>query len=304
MSDTVSIIRLQHVTKEFGKTKALDRVSFTVTRGEVVGFAGANGAGKTTTISTMLGFINATSGTAELFGEEVRPSVAHKYHARIGYAAGDMGLPGRLTGAQYLSFVMHQMPGDHTKRYSELCLRFKPQLDKKISQLSRGNKQKIALIAAFVADPDLLVLDEPTSGLDPVMQEVFLDLVRAAQAAGKTVFMSSHYLNEVADVCSRVILMRNGAVIEDISASELFAKSGKFVRIVTGYKATRPPKDVSDVTVETKDGLTVLSFIFKGEVTEIQRWIASVKQLRDVEVSEYNLEGAFKSMYETEERPV
>lgn len=304
MSDSQSIIRLQHVTKEFGSTKALDRVSFQVSKGEIVGFVGANGAGKTTTISTILGFIRPTSGEVELFNTKVSPQKAHLLHSRVGYAAGDMGLPTRLTGAQYLAFVMHQIPGDHSKRYAELCVRFKPQLEKKIGELSRGNRQKIALIAAFVSDPDLLVLDEPTSGLDPVMQEVFLDLVRRAQTNGKTVFMSSHYLNEVADVCSRVILMRNGAVIEDISAQELFEKSGKLVRIVTGYKATRPPKQTSGVKIETVDGLTTLSFVFNGKVTEIQRWIASVKQLQDVEISEYNLEGAFKSMYESEDKPV
>lgn len=304
MSDSQSIIRLQHVTKEFGSTKALDRVSFQVNKGEVVGFVGANGAGKTTTISTILGFIRPTSGEVKLFNTKVLPQKAHLLHSRVGYAAGDMGLPTRLTGAQYLAFVMHQIPGDYSKRYAELCVRFKPQLEKKIGELSRGNRQKIALIAAFVSDPDLLVLDEPTSGLDPVMQEVFLDLVRRAQTNGKTVFMSSHYLNEVADVCSRVILMRNGAVIEDMSAHELFEKSGKLIRIITGYKATRPPKDASGIKVETKDGLTTLSFVFNGKVAEIQRWIASVKQLQDVEISEYNLEGAFKSMYESEDKPV
>lgn len=301
MNSTTPVIRVHKATKNFGSTVALNNVSFKVTKGEIVGFVGANGAGKTTTISTILGFIGVTSGTVELFSETVVPATAHKLHDRIGYAAGDMELPPKLTGYQYLSFVLNQSGGDHKEQYEDLCKRFKPQLEKKIGDLSRGNKQKVALIAAFVTDPELLILDEPTSGLDPVMQDVFLDLVRETQLAGKTIFMSSHYLGEVADVCSRVILMRDGAIIEDISAKELLERSGKFVSIETGYKATRPPKEVTEVKSKEVDGITTLSFVFKGEAAEIQRWIASVKQLQDVEISEYNLEGAFKSMYKSEE---
>lgn len=299
---TTPVIKVRHGTKKFGSFTALDRISFEVHAGEVVGFVGANGAGKTTTISTILGFIGLTSGSLDLFGVPVHTSNAHRFHGRIGYAAGDMELPPRLTGRQYLSFVLHQSNGNHQKRYDELCQLFVPQLDKKIGDLSRGNKQKIALIAAFMTEPELLIFDEPTSGLDPVMQEVFLDLVRAAQAAGNTVFMSSHYLNEVADVCSRVILMRTGKVIQDIQSKDLLEKSGKSVNVLTGYKRTLPPKAASEVSTTNEEGAVRVKFIFKGEPAELQQWVASVKQLRDIEISEYNLEGAFKSLYEDEEK--
>jgi len=302
MSTPKTVIQLRHVTKQFGNLTALSNVSFKIHQGEIVGFVGANGAGKTTTISTILGFISATEGSVELLGDKVEPQSAFRQHHRIGYAAGDMELPAKLTAKQYFSFVLHQSGGDYTKQYKELVNRFKPQLDKKIGTLSRGNKQKIALIAAFMTDPDVVILDEPTSGLDPVMQETFLELVRELRAHGKTIFMSSHYLTEVADVCSRVILMRDGLIIEDVSAQALLEKSGKLVRIVTGYKATRPPKGASSIEVETKRGKTTVSFVFKGTAEELQPWIASVKQLQDIEVSEYNLEGAFKSLYESEEK--
>jgi ABC-2 type transport system ATP-binding protein len=303
MSTPKTVIQLKHVTKQFGETRALNDVSFKVAAGEIVGFVGANGAGKTTAISTILGFIRPSIGSVELYGEKVEPPTAHKLHDRLGYAAGDMELPARLTGNQYISFLLHQAGGDHRAHYDDLCRRFKPQLDKKIGTLSRGNKQKIALIAAFVTNPDLVVLDEPTSGLDPVMQEVFLDLVRESQTKGKTIFMSSHYLTEVADVCSRVILMRDGAIIKNVLAQELLDSSGKLVRIVTGYKATRPPKGVTDIKSEPSGKSLMLSFVFKGSAEELQVWVASVKRLQDIEISEYNLEGAFKSMYQTEEQP-
>ena len=303
MSTPRTVIQLKHVTKHFGSLAALDNVSFKVLQGEIVGFVGANGAGKTTTISTILGFIGVTKGIVELFGEIVEPQSAYKLHHRIGYAAGDMELPAKLTAKQYFSFLLHQSEGNHDERYAELCRRFKPQLDKKIGTLSRGNKQKIALIAAFITDPELVILDEPTSGLDPVMQETFLDLVRESRARGITIFMSSHYLTEVADVCSRVILMRDGAIIEDVSAQALLSKSGKQVRVTTAYKATRPPKDVGELDVTTNGKLTHISFVFKGSAEELQLWVSGVKQLQDIEISEYNLEGAFKSLYKSEEQP-
>lgn len=296
------VLRLKHVSKHFGATKALDDISCAVKKGEIVGFVGANGAGKTTTISTILGFIDASEGEVEVFGETVRPAMAHRLHGKIGYAAGDMELPPRLTGQQFLSFVLHQSKGDHTVRLAELVRKFKPELDKKIGTLSRGNKQKLALVAAFVTDPELIILDEPTSGLDPVMQEVFLQLVREVQAAGVTVFMSSHYLSEVAEVCSRVILMRDGKIIRDLAAKEMLTKSGKAVRVVSGYKALRPPLGAEEVVLSHDGGKTVLSFVSHLSPAKLQVWVAGVKQLEDIEITEYNLEGVFASLYEGEEK--
>ena len=294
------VLRLQNVTKKFGNFVALDTVSFSVDQGEIIGFVGANGAGKTTTISTILGFISANQGSIELFGVPIYPANAHRFHGRIGYAAGDMELPAHLTGRRYLAFVLHQARGNHDAYYKELCRLFEPQLDKKIGELSRGNKQKIALIAAFVTEPELLILDEPTSGLDPVMQSVFIQRIREFKDTGGTVFMSSHYLNEVADVCSRVILMRTGKVVQDISSQELLEKSGKAVCVTVGDKIIHPPHHATNITTDTKAGRTRITFVFKGEPPELQEWIARIKQLYDIKISEYNLEGAFHSLYESE----
>ena len=211
-----------------------------------------------------------------------------------------MGLPSKLTGAQFLRFTSGQFGGSHEPRLAELTKRFKPVLDKKIGTLSRGNKQKIALIAAFMTNPELIVLDEPTSGLDQVMQDIFLDLVREVQASGATVFMSSHYLNEVADVCSRVILMRDGKVVRDMATADMLEGSGKRIRIVTGYKATKPPAGAVETEKTLEGDELTLTFTYRGKPNELQVWVAGLKQLHDIEITEHNLEGVFASLYESE----
>lgn len=293
------VIKLVGVTKSFGETIAVDDVSISIKKGEVVGFVGVNGAGKTTTINLILGFTSPSGGSVILFGDTVAPHSASESHKRIGFASGDMQLPALLTGQQYLDFVMAQHPHSAT-RLKELVSIFAPQLHQKITTLSRGNKQKIALIAAFIHAPDLVILDEPTSGLDPIMQEAFLRLIHVEKARGTTVFMSSHYLEEVADVCSRIILMKQGKVVEDIDASTLASQGGKHVKVVTGYAGTRAPKGATDVSLSQNDvGEYRVAFTWKSEPRELQHWLAGVKQLRDIEISENSIEDVFRHLYET-----
>lgn len=297
---TRTVIELNNVTKRFGKFAAVSNVTLQVKSGQIIGFVGANGAGKTTTIAMILGFLNLSQGDVKLFGKAVHPTNAHKSHHQIGYAAGDMELPAQLTAAQYLRFLRHQRKSK-IDNYDELLKRFSPQLNKKIHTLSRGNKQKIALVAAFLGEPDLVVLDEPTSGLDPVMQENFLDIVRNYKKQGKTVFMSSHYLQEVMEVCDRVLLMSSGRIVQDVTTLELQSMGGKQIHVQTGYRPTKPPKGAESVETDFVDDVLTLRFVYKGDIAELQRWFVAVKQLKDVEISEYNLEESFKSLYETEE---
>lgn len=291
------VIRLDSVTKKFGNFAAVDDVTLSVERGEVVGFVGVNGAGKTTTINMLLGFTSPSHGEVSLFGERIKLWSAHRSHRRIGYAAGDMQLPAKMTGRQYINFVIAQSVDDHRKRLAALTKQFSPQLDKKMGTLSRGNKQKIALVAAFVTEPELIILDEPTSGLDPIMQEAFLNLVRAEQKRGATVFMSSHYLQEVAEVCSRVVLMKNGRVVEDLSAEILQSTSGKSIKIISEKKITQLQHDVSDVD-QVKHGRNYqLTFIYKGSVLDLQRWLGRQVGVIDFEITERTLEAEFRNLY-------
>lgn len=293
-----AIIEIKNLSKIYGGVPAVDRANFTVNAGEIVGFVGLNGAGKSTSINMLLGFIAPTHGEVNLFEQKVTLPGAAKSHRRIGFATGDMSLFDGMTGLQYLKFVAKSYKTKlEDTTYTDLEKRFQPQLNKKLSALSRGNKQKIALIAAFMNRPELVILDEPSSGLDPLMQQHFLDLVRDEAQKGTTIFMSSHYLNEVVDVCSRIILIKDGKITKDMPASELEASSGKLVRVVTKEKVT-PPKSADLVEVEKRADGYVLQFVFKDKAIRLQEWIGSLPHLQDVSITDHSAQAAFEDLYQ------
>ena len=294
-----TILQVDGLTKRYGKFAAIDNVSFAVERGEIVGFVGLNGAGKSTTINLLLGFLRATGGRVRVFGIDITPETAHKTHKRIGFASGDMSLFDNLTGNQYFSFLKHRYHLRDVIRLKELSARFEPQLNKKIKDLSRGNKQKIALIGAFMASPELVVLDEPSSGLDPLMQQAFLDLVREESERGTTIFMSSHYLNEVADVCSRVLLIRKGVLVKDILAHQLASAGGKMIRTIAD-QAVVPPEGAESITHQKTDQGHEVNFVYKGAAEDLQKWIAGVPPLLELTITEHDIEAAFSDLYAKE----
>jgi ABC-2 type transport system ATP-binding protein len=294
-----SIVSVDKLTKVYGGRAAIDAVSFTITKGEVVGFVGLNGAGKSTTINSLLGFLRPSSGVIELFGKRVLPENAHNSHKKLGFASGDMSLFTNLTGKQYFDFVAHRYHLKNMSKCNDLVTRFEPDLDKKIGTLSRGNKQKIALIAAFMASPELVILDEPSSGLDPLMQQLFIELIRSEREAGTTIFMSSHYLNEVIDVCSRILLIRDGKLIKDIPSAELMNDGGKLVHITTHHEIL-PPKDAKDIEKNQIEGGFELTFTYKATAAKLQQWLGGVTQLIDLTISDHTIEAAFDDLYELE----
>lgn len=293
------IVKVENLTKRYRDVAAIDNVSFEIVKGEVVGFVGLNGAGKSTTINALLGFLHGTSGTISLFGQPVRPSNAHRTHAKIGFASGDMTLFSNLTGKQYLKFVARRYGIKDNQRLVELSERFSPQLDKKIGDLSRGNRQKIALIAAFMPSPELVILDEPSSGLDPLMQTMFLELIHDEAMRGTTIFMSSHYLQEVADVCSRVLLIRSGKLVKDIPARQLAGIGGKIVRLVSYHQVT-PPKAAEQIVQQDSNAGFELTFVYKAKPALLQQWLSGITQLIDVTIADHDIETAFEDLYADE----
>jgi ABC-2 type transport system ATP-binding protein len=201
------------LTKRFGRVVALDSLDLEVRRGEVFGYLGPNGAGKTTTLRLLLGLIRPSEGRASLFGLDARDQ-AVEAHRRLAYVPGETALWPGLTGAETLEFL-GRLHGevDHAYR-DELIERFKLDPDKKVRAYSKGNRQKLVLIAALMTRADLLLLDEPTSGLDPLMEAVFRACVADARERGQTILLSSHILSEVEALCDRVGILRDGKLVE------------------------------------------------------------------------------------------
>ena len=212
MAADLPAIRTAGLTKHFGDVLALDRLDLAVLQGEVFGFLGPNGAGKTTTIRLLLNLIHPTAGRAWIMGVPTE-DVAHA-HRHVGYVAGDVALWPQLTGLEVLH-LLGSLSGEVNVSFrDELLRRLELDPTRRIRTLSKGNRQKVALIAALMHQPDVLLLDEPTAGLDPLMEAEFQQIVREAAARGQTVFLSSHILDEVQDICSRVAILRSGRLLE------------------------------------------------------------------------------------------
>ena len=245
-------IQTEQLTKMYGKRRGLAGLDLAVDTGEVYGFLGPNGAGKTTTIRILLDLIRPTSGRAELLGGDPhRDGVALR--KRIGYLPGDFVVEGRQTVTELLTYLGNLRGGVPRERVATLAERLDLDLGAKIRSLSKGNRQKVGVVQAFMHQPDLLILDEPTSGLDPLLQQTFLDMVREARANGQTVFMSSHVMSEVQQTADRVGIVREGVMVAVERVEDLRERGVRRVEIhfedpVTGEEFATLP-GVSDVTV-------------------------------------------------------
>ena len=247
------IIQIESLTKYYGRNRGVIDLSFSVERGEVFGYLGPNGAGKTTTIRLLLDVIRPSSGRALIFGlDSQRDSVA--VHARVGNQPGELALYDRLTGEQTLRHLASLRGHVDWGYVQQLAKRLDCDLSRPVKALSHGNRQKIGLIQAFMARPELLILDEPTMGLDPLMQREFYRLLDEARAAGQTVFLSSHILPEVERVCDRVAIIREGQLVAVEEVSVLRAKALRYLEIAFAgpvpAEAFAAVPGVGDVAVE------------------------------------------------------
>jgi ABC-2 type transport system ATP-binding protein len=213
-------IDIHHLEKSFGRVKALDGLDLSVEPGTVHGFLGPNGAGKSTTVRVLLGLLRADAGQARLLGGDTWAD-AVALHRRLAYVPGDVVLWPNLTGGEAIDLFARLRGGADPVRRDELCQRFDLDPSKKGRTYSKGNRQKVALIAALAADVELLLLDEPTAGLDPLMEAVFQDCIREAKEAGRTVLLSSHILAQVEVLADRISIIRQGRIVETGSLTDL-----------------------------------------------------------------------------------
>ena len=288
-----SVIVTDQLTKRFGSFTALDRLDLEVRRGEVFGFLGPNGAGKSTTLRLLLGLIRPTSGSARIFGVDTR-DVRH-VHGRIAYVPGDVALWPRLTGGQCLHLFGRLHGSVDEKFRAELVERFQLDTSKRARAYSKGNRQKVALVAAFATRADLILLDEPTSGLDPLMEAEFVRAVREVAAEGRTVFLSSHILGEVETLCHRVGILRAGKLVEVDDVSRLRTMHGTELDV----DLDGPAPDVSHVSGvtrvdETPEGIRVQ---LSGEPGPLLQALAPVK-VTGLRSREASLEEIFLGYYD------
>ncbi|SDY14188.1 MULTISPECIES: ABC transporter ATP-binding protein [Salimicrobium] len=226
------IVTIQGLQKKFGKFQALRDVSFTVNAGEVVGFIGPNGAGKSTAIRILLGIMKRDAGQAQIFGKDVWKD-SLEIHKRISYVPGDVTLWGNLTGGEIIDLFLKLHGGGNKKKRDYLIKRFELDPKKKAKGYSKGNRQKVGLIAALSADSDLYIFDEPTSGLDPLMEAIFQEEVEKIKETGKSILLSSHILSEVERLADKVAIIRQGEIVESGSLDDLRHLTRSAITLVT-----------------------------------------------------------------------
>ncbi|MFZ2172985.1 MAG: ABC transporter ATP-binding protein [Rhodococcus sp. (in: high G+C Gram-positive bacteria)] len=293
---TRAAVRMTGLTKTYGQLLALDAVSLDIRPGEVFGYLGPNGAGKSTTLRLLMGMLRPTSGSAEVLGRDTWSS-APEVHRRVGYVAGELALYDRMTGAEHITYFSHLRRRPDTEVATALAERLDLDLGKTTRALSKGNRQKLALVLALMSAPELLILDEPTGGLDPLMQREFHAILREHTATGGTVLLSSHVLGEVDRVADRVGVLREGRLIAVESLHELRQKAmhhiaAEFAEPVQESDFAAVPA-VRDLVVQ---GTTMTCSAPQSALDAVLRRAADYTVI-DFECAEADLEETFLAFY-------
>ncbi len=291
----MSIIETHHLTKYYGKSRGIVDVSISVEEGEIFGFIGPNGAGKSTTIRLLLSLIFPTSGSATIFGKDV-VRFGPEIRRHIGYLPSEVFYYEGMRVRDLLRYSASFYEGNHMQRMRELAEYMELELDRRIDDLSYGNRKKVGIVQGLLHAPKLIFLDEPTAGLDPLMQRKFFDLVRREnQERGVTVFFSSHILSEVQRLCDRVAIIREGRIVEVSDIQTLQKNNYKRVRVVADGVTLEHFQLPGVTNLEQSNGS--LRFFFKGDVNTLLQRIAALK-VQDVTIEEPTLEEIFMHYYE------
>lgn len=215
-----TVIELKNLTKDFGNQKGVFDVNLSIKKGEIFGYLGPNGAGKSTTIRQLLGFIKADEGSCTIFGKDCF-SDASIIQEKVGYLAGEIAFINDMKAKDYLKFMLEMKNIKDETRMNELIEKFELDVNVKIKKMSKGMKQKVGIVVAFMGNPEVLILDEPTSGLDPLMQNKFVELLLEEKKKGTTIFMSSHMMEEIEKTCDRTAIIRNGRIVDVVDMNKL-----------------------------------------------------------------------------------
>ncbi len=293
------VMKIRGLTKYYGDVVGIENLDLDLYRGEILGYLGPNGAGKTTTIRTCLAFLNKTAGDVKIYGMDSHVDSV-KIKKRVGYLPGDFTLYPDLRSKTVLKYLLSLSDVKSDKKMRELSDRLDLELNKKIKELSKGNRQKVGLVQALMADQDLIILDEPTSGLDPLMQQVTYDILREEKAKGKAIFMSSHILAEVEEVCDRVAIIRRGKlqVTEDIES--LREKMGKKLTVEFTEKVDPEKFKMNGVNQIEVDGKKI-SMVITANLDEVIKEVSRHKIIT-MNLETFSLEQMFLRYYSKRRR--
>ena len=293
----MSVISVNYLTKDYGHGRGVFGVSIAVEKGECYGFLGPNGAGKTTTIRHLMGFSKPQNGSARIKDKNTWEFSAELKNT-VGYLPGEIAFPDSLTGKNFLKMMADMRGLKGLGRTEELCEYFELDGSIVIKRMSLGTKRKLAVCAAFMHDPDILILDEPTSGLDPVMQQKFITFIIAEKKKGKTIFLSSHIFHEVDAACDRIAIIKDGRIVSEFKADELKRNSAKVYRVA--FKSTDDmerftalPYQVTEKNEkEMKAGISVSSDMLNNFIADI-----SLYDIADIYEMPFTLENYFMQFY-------
>lgn len=293
------MIEVKTLTMKYPSGKGIFDLNFTVKQGEIMGYLGPNGAGKTTTIRVLLGFMNPNTGSASIDGMDCWQR-APEIQKRLGYIPGEIAFPESMRGDEFLKF-MHDMRGTKDlSRQKQLIEMFELNPKGKIKKFSKGMKQKLGIVTAFMHDPDVLILDEPTSGLDPLMQNRFIELVLSEKARGKTILMSSHIFEEVERTCDNVIIIKDGRIVKQSDVQSLKASQRKgFILKTDDLDALVKTLKAEDFEVGSIIGDAVEVFVSGQSIGRFIKTAAKFKVL-DFDVKAQTLEDVFMQFYRGE----
>lgn len=290
------VIHTEALTRSYGSRRGIRDVGLQIGAGEIFGFLGPNGAGKTTTIRILLGFLRPGQGTARVFGRDAW-SDSQTIKRDVGYVPGDVRLYSWLTLNKALRIIegIRKMPLQAEGQ--KLAERFRLEPDLVVRRMSRGNRQKVALVLALVHRPQLVILDEPTSGLDPLMQDVLADELRSLASAGHTVFFSSHTLSEVESLCSRVAVVRDGSIVADERLSAMKARAPRSVTVTLSEQQSADRVEWPAYLEPIRRFQRQCEFRMTGSADEFVRWAAE-QSFADLSISPPSLEVLFRSFYD------
>lgn len=289
----MAAIEIKNLTKSYGKARGIIDVNLIVEEGEFFGFIGPNGAGKSTTIRTLLGMIQVTSGSAKVLGWDIQKE-RNRLLSEIGYLPSEAVFYSGMKVKDVLKLSADLHKKDCSKERDMLCDRLQLDVDRKVDELSFGNRKKVAIVCALQHNPKLLILDEPTSGLDPLMQKEFFDILRERNEKGVTIFLSSHILSEVQNYCKRAAIIREGRLIACDSVDALAKTNAKRVTIVGDVNVN----GLEGVRDERKEQAT-LSFLYSGDINTLVKYI-SESRIKDISITEPDLEEIFMHYYKEE----